>query len=178
MSADAISILRQQFQSAHGWLEATMKDVTPEQARWAPPGRANPLGATFAHILLSEDAMINGMVKGGAPLFATTWAGKTGLSEMPPPPSDAQPWDAWARRVRIDLPALRQYGQAVYAASDECLASLTPDALTRTVDLSAFGMGQESMANFLGSVAAAHVRDHSGEISCLKGLQGARGFPF
>jgi len=175
---DATSLLRQQFQNAHGWLEGTMQDVTPAQARWAPPGRANPLGATYAHILLSEDAMINGMVKGGASLFATTWAGKTGLSEMPPPPSDSQPWDAWARRVRVDLPALRQYAQAVYAASDECLALLKPESLTRTVDLSAFGMGEESVGNFLGSVAAAHVRDHSGEISCLKGLQGARGFPF
>jgi hypothetical protein len=174
---DAISLLQQQFRNAHGWLEGTMKDVTPEQAQWTPPGRANPLGATYAHIILSEDAMVNGMVGGGAPLFATTWAGKTGLSEMPPPPSDSQPWDAWARRVRIDLPALQQYAQAVYAASDKCLASLPPEALDRTVDLSAFGMGQESVANFLGSVAAAHVRDHSGEISCLKGLQGSRGFP-
>lgn len=174
---EATSLLRKQFQAAHGWLEGTMKGVTPQQAQWSPPGKANPLGATYAHIILSEDAMVNGIVNGGAPLFATTWAGKTGLSEMPPSPSDAQPWDAWARRVRIDLPALQQYAQAVYAASDKCLASLPPEALNRTVDLSAFGMGQESVANFLGSIAAAHIRDHSGEISCLKGLQGEKGFP-
>src|SRR3990172_9560312 len=120
---DGISLLRQQFQASHGWLEATLQDVTPEQAHWAPPGKANPLGATYAHVVLGEDAMINGMVNGGAPLFATAWAGKTGLSEMPPSPSDGQPWYAWARRVRIDLPALRQYAQAVYAASDQCLTS-------------------------------------------------------
>jgi hypothetical protein len=174
---DGISLLRKQFRDGHGWLEGTMQDVTPEQAHWTPPGKANPLGATYAHILLGEDAMINSMVKGGAPLFATTWAGKTGLSEMPPPPSDGEPWDAWARRVRIDLPAMRQYAQAVYAASDECLASLTPEALTRIVDLSAFHLGPENVGNFLGSITAAHVRDHCGEISCLKGLQGTRGFP-
>jgi hypothetical protein len=174
---DAQSLLRQQLKSSHGWLEGTMQDVTPEQAKWNPPGKANPLGAAYAHVILSEDAMVNGMVNGGAPLFATTWAGKTGLSEMPPPPSDGQPWDAWARRVQIDLPALRQYAQAVYTASDEALASLTPEAMNRSVDLSAFHMGEVSVINFLATIVATHVRDHCGEISCLKGLQGAKGFP-
>src|SRR5712692_7567119 len=47
---------------------------------------------------------------------------------------------AWARRVRVDLAALRQYAHAVYAASDEYLRSLSPDALSLSVDLSARGL--------------------------------------
>ena len=106
---NVVSLLREQLQNAHWLLEETLKDVTPEQVHWAPPGIANPLGATYAHLVLSEDAIINGMLKGGAPLAATTWAGKVGISEAPPPPDSLQPCDQWARRVRVDLAALRQY---------------------------------------------------------------------
>jgi len=90
---DGISLLRQQLQDAHGFLEETMKDVTAEQANWSPPGIANPLGASYAHLVLSEDFLINGMLKGSAPLAMGTWAGKVGLSEPPPPPTE--PWDKW-----------------------------------------------------------------------------------
>ena len=169
-----ISLLREQLQSAHWLLEETMKDVTPEQAHWSPPSIANPLGATYAHLVMGEDFIINGMLKGSAPLAATSWAGKVGVSE--PPPQDMA-WDQWARRVRIDLAALQQYAQAVYAGSDQYLASLTDDALSRPIDLSAFGLGQQTLAWVLNNGVIGHARDHCGEVSCLKGLQGARGYP-
>jgi hypothetical protein len=173
---DAVSLFRQQLQDAHGFLEEIVKDVTAEQAHWAPPGIANPLGATYAHLVLGEDFIINGMLKGSAPLAATTWAGKVGLSE--PPPSMEQSWDKWGRQVRVDLAALREYAQAVYKASDEYLASLSGDALNRPVDLSAVGLGRQTVAWVLSNGASGHVWAHLGEVSCLKGLQGAKGYPF
>jgi len=173
---DAVLLLRGQYESAHGLLEGTMQDVTPEQAHWSPLGKANPLGASYAHTVIGEDMMVNGLVRGGAPLFASTWASKIGLSEPPPQPGES--WDQWARRVRIDLPALRQYAQAVYKASDECLASLGGDGLNRPLDLSGFGLGQQTVGFFLGNILLSHANNHCGEISCLKGLQGAKGYPF
>jgi len=83
---DAVASLREQFKVAHGMLEGTMADVTADQAQWSPPGRANPLGASYAHTVLGEDVMVNGLVKGGAPMFVTSWAGKAGVSEPPPMP--------------------------------------------------------------------------------------------
>lgn len=171
---DAISLLRQQLQEAHQFLEMTMQDVTAEQAHWAPPGKASPLGAHYAHLLTGEDFIIQGMLKGGAPLAAGTGAGKVGVSELPP--RDGA-WDKWARKVNVDLPTLKQFAQTVYAASDQYLASLTPDDLSRTVDLSAQGFGQQTFASML-NIAVGHVNSHMGEISCLKGLQGAKGYPF
>jgi hypothetical protein len=153
-----------------------MKDVTPDQAHWAPPGIANPLGATYAHLVLGEDFLINGMLKGSAPLAATSWAGKVGLSE--PPPSIGEPWDKWGRRVQVDLTALHRYAQAVYQASDEYLASLGNDGLNRPLDLSAFQLGQQTVGWLLSNAVLGHVAEHCGEVACLKGLQGAKGYPF
>ncbi len=170
---DTVSLLREQLKQAHELLEGTMQDVTGEQAQWAPPGEANPLGATYAHLVMGEDVMLNGRVKGAAPLLATTWAGKIGLSE-PYPQSGS--WDEWARRVQIDLPALQEYAKAVYAATDECMASLNTDELARELDLSV--LGKQTVAWFLGNIMVSHANNHCGEISCLKGLQGAKGYPF
>jgi hypothetical protein len=173
---DAVSFLRQQLQEAHGLLEGTMENVTAEQAHFAPPGIANPLGASYAHAVMSEDFIINGMLRGSAPLAMSTWAGKIGISEPPPPPTE--PWNQWGRQVRIDLSALRQYAQDVYKASDEYLASLNNDALNRPIDLSSFGVGEQTVGWLLSNAVLGHVNGHCGEVSCLKGLQGAKGYPF
>ena len=174
---DATKLFRQQLQEAHWLLEETMKDVTPEQAHWTPPGIANPLGAVYAHLVLGEDGFVNGMLKGSAPLLAGAWAGKTGLSELPPS-APGESWHQWGKQARVDLGAFRQYAQAVYASTDQFLASLADGDLTRPVDLSAFGLGNQTLAWTLSNGVLGHVHGHGGEIACLKGLQGAKGSPF
>lgn len=171
---DAISLLRDQVRQAHEFVEMAMSDVTPQQASWVPPSLANPLGATYAHVVTGEDGFIGAFLKGGAPLMASTWAGRLGLSEPPPPDRS---WSSWAKAVQVDLTATRQYAQAVYAATAEYLDSLTDADLTRSVDLSAVGFGQQTLAWVLSNGVTGHVLSHWGEIACLKGLQGSRGFP-
>ena len=173
---DSISVIRQQFQGAHGLVEATMQGVTQQQAHWAPPGTANPLGATYAHVVIGEDSILNRMARGAQPLSETTWAGKLGLSE--PPPGQGGDLAGWSRRVQVELPALQKYAQAVYANTDEWLASLKPEDLQRPVDLSGFGLGQQNLAFLVAGIMLQHANNHCGEISCLKGLQGAKGYPF
>jgi len=77
-------------------LEGTMADVENEHAHWAPPGKALPLGALYIHVLTAEDFFIQGMLKGGTPLWEASWKGNMGLSEPRPP--RGQPWEDWARR--------------------------------------------------------------------------------
>jgi hypothetical protein len=177
-----VSMLRQQIQGAHQLLEGTVQGVTAEMAHWTPGGSANPVDANFAHVVLGEDALINGMLKGGAPLFATAWAGKTGVNEMPPGPDPKHPgfpnWSGWARGVRIDLSALHTYAQAVFAATDQYLASLNDADLQGKVDLSALGLGEISALDAMSGGVLGNCYTHTGEISCLKGLQGAPGYPF
>jgi len=168
---DAIAQLRSQFQQAHRALEGTMADVATEHVHWGPPGKAVPIGAAYAHTLVGEDGVLNGMVRKAAPLFATTWAGRSGMSEPPP---QNPPWDEWSRRVQVDLPSLREYGQAVYATTDAYLASLTTADLDVVID--GF-QGKETLGNFLTGLAL-HVAWHTGEISSVKGQLGLKGYPF
>src|SRR6476620_3239656 len=73
---DSVTLLRAELKGAHDLLEAVMVDVTTETADWMPPGRANPVGATDAHVVISEDRTIQGMLRHRHPLYETTFEGK------------------------------------------------------------------------------------------------------
>jgi hypothetical protein len=177
----AASLLREQLQDAHQLLEGTMADVTQREAQWSPPGLANPLGATYAHIVISEDGTVNGLLKGVAPLFAGNWAGKVGVSELPPMANPNSPgfpdWSSWSRRVKVDLAKMREYAKEVYSAAEAYLASLTDGDLSRPISLAALGLGESTVGYVLTNGLLGHAFSHTGEISCLKGLQGKRGYP-
>ena len=175
----AVALLREQYKDATNYLERIVADVTPDDAHWKPPGTALPAGAIYAHVVTSIDAIVNAILKGGAPLFASQWAGKTGLSELPPGPDPAKQgfpdWTGWSRRVTIDLPAHRKYAEAVHAAADGYLATLADADLDRSVDLSAVGLGVVTVRFMLNNAVLGHAFSHGGEISCLKGLRGKKG---
>ena len=102
------------------------------------------------------------VLKGSTPLYASSWAEKTGISEVQPLTTAE-----WARR----------YAQAVRAATDAYLATLTDEDLTRYLDLSSFGLGRMTVAALLSRMVLRHIDNMCGEISVLKGLQGAKGYP-
>jgi hypothetical protein len=175
---NGVEFARQAIKSGHEWLEGTMADVTPEQAHWIPPGVAHPIGALYAHVLTGEDMLVHAMLKQAPPLFASSWAGKTGLSEpMPMPGPEWGKHAQWARSVKVDLPQLKAYAQAVYAATDEYLATLTDADLSRPFDMTSFGMGMQTVGWVIGLLLINHIGTETGEISCAKGLQGLKGYP-
>ncbi len=172
-------LMRRVVSDARGVLDGTMADVTQAQADYLPPGVANPLGATYAHVVLTEDMVIQGMFRGAPPLFASSWADRTGLSEPSPMPGPDWPqYAGWTRRVKVDLPRFREYAAAVAAETDGWLASLSDDDLQRGVDLGQAGFGQHTLASAIALLLVNHLGTETGEISVLKGLQGARGYPF
>lgn len=169
----AISTHRTALKWAAELLEMTTADVTHEQAHWQPPGAANPIGATYAHAICALDGVVNGVLRGAAPLFASTWAGKTGVSD---PQMISTP--EWASSVRLDMAAARTYAQAAYADADTYIAGLSEADLARELDLSRVGLGTRTVDWCLSALAIGHLHNMAGEISCLKGIQGAKGYPF
>lgn len=170
---NTIPLIREQLKIAHQWFEGTMAGVTQEQAHWQPPGMAHPIGSRYAHAVVAEDVMVNVLIQGGAPLYATTWAGKSGIS-------DPQFYSTleWARSVQVDLDTARRYAQAVYESTDAYLATLKDEELDRVIDMSEQGMGEWSLGAFLITFVLGHFRDIMGEVSALKGVQGLQGYPF
>jgi DinB superfamily len=173
------ALLRRIVGDARQVLDGTMADVTQAQADFLPPGVANPLGATYVHVVWSEDMIVQGMFRQAPPLFGSTWAGRTGVSEpMPSPGPDWANYGPWTRRVKIDLDQFRQYAQAVAAETDAWLAGLSDEDLARPMDLSDIGLGQHTWGSAIGLLLANHLGTETGEIAVLKGIQGARGYPF
>ncbi len=170
---DGVNSIRDGIQWGTEILEMVMADVTDEQARWVPPGRANPIGALYAHAYLEADGIVHGMLQGIPPLYATTWAGKVGVEA----PQMNLSLD-WARGLTPDLAALRKYGQAVTEAVSAYTSKLGDADLDREVDLSGVGLGMRTVNWVLHALLAAHHNNMAGEISALKGVQGAQGYPF
>jgi hypothetical protein len=128
--------LRAAIESAHHILDDTVADVTNDVANRPAPGNANPIGASYAHVALAEDAIVNGMLRGQAPLWATTWAGKTGTDKpMPTPGLVEDEIGDWYRSVRVDLAACHAYARAVYAQSADFIGGADDALLSRAIDM-------------------------------------------
>lgn len=174
-TSSAISLFKQQAKFARDFLEQTMSDVQQDGATRIPEGTALSIGANYAHIVSSQDMGL-AMLRGSAPLIATTWANRSGLSE-PPPFGPGSSLSQWSRTATIDLGALRQYAAAVYEASDEFFASMGEEDFTRPMDLSGLGLGEQPASFIMLAGWVNNVNMHCGEISCLKGLRGEKGYP-
>ena len=180
---DAVELLKEQLRQAHAFLEGLMSAVTDEQAHWPPPAKANPLGVTYAHVTLGEDAFI-ALLANRRPLFAAQWEGRTGVSAMPPvgAPGTFPPllpgWHDWAREVRIDLEATRHYAQAVHVGSAAYLDGLCTADLDRPVVIGGdeLPFGTQTLGWALSVGLIGHTYAHWGEAACLLGLQGAQGY--
>lgn len=168
---NAVSLLEMQMQDAHNLLESTLGDITPEQIHYLPVGRALPVGAAYAHVIFSEDILVQ-VLKGEQPLFET--GTPSGASE--PMPNFMKGWKdyaAWTKRVRFDLPQLRAYAQRVYANTAAYLESLSDADLDKPD-----GFSDKSLGYAISRMLIGHVDNLTGEISAAKGLQDLQGYPF
>jgi hypothetical protein len=167
------ALLQLQFKAAHDFLEGTLGAITAEAVNRVPDAELlSSIGAQYLHILTTEDVVFNVVLTGGAPLLATTFAGKIGASEPP----HLFTWHAWGRSHRVDLAAARADGQAVYAATDSYLGNVSPESLDTIIDLTSIGFGSVPRASLI-TLALQNIYTHTGEISTLKGLQGLKGYP-
>ena len=174
----ALQLLKDELKSAREVFEGTVGDVTQEQLHQLPGGKALPLGAVYAHLIFSEDAIVQGMLQKKAPLSDSIMKGKTGTS-LPMPAMDEK-WseanEEWSKNVKIDLSEFREYAKAVYAATDAYVNSLQDEDVEKVIDLGSWG--KQTVAQLLSGFIIGHTYSLTGEIAALKGLQGAKGYPF
>lgn len=168
----AQDVLRQGFAGSHGILDQQLADCSPEALRKMFDGSTiHSIGSIYAHTIHSEDAMINGVLQGKPPIWASAgYAAKTGITL----PASARQDDHW-RDLQIDPAQLKDYAAEVRANTDAYLAGLPDEGLERKGQF----FGQEmTVAAVLTTVLLWHVGNHSGEIAALKGVQGLKGLPF
>lgn len=175
-----LQILKDEIKNARETLEGTVADIKEEHLHKNPGGKASTLAGAYAHLISSEDVIVQSMLQGKAPLYETTFSGKTGASEIMPA-MDAQWAEShakWSKSVQLDLAKFREYAQAVYEATDEYLSGLSDEDVEGDVDLSSLGMGSKQLAYLLYAFIAGHTNNLAGEISAIKGVFGERGYPF
>jgi hypothetical protein len=171
---DAIDLLRNEIKEAWAWLEFTVQDVTQELAIWQPPGTANSIGVAYAHLIICADVGFTSQFDGKMPVITRDFGGQVGVSEMNTLHGDMH---EWGRRVRIDWGALHTYGRAVQRCVEVYADRLSVADLGRPVDMRPWGLGMWDGLAAYKLHGFGHVKIHGGEIACLKGLQGSRGWP-
>ena len=152
------TLLRWQLQRAHRLLGASIDSLSDQVLHHRSSAGSMPIGASFAQVVVCEDLTVNGILAARAPLVLSTWAGRTGLSELPPLDRTGD-WRPWAHRVRVDLARLRPYADAVYASTDAYLANLSDEALDPL---------NEAAPACLLTAMLLTVATRRGELACLR----------
>ncbi len=169
---DGVQALTAAVKASHEWYNGTVADVTGAQANWLPDGVAHPFGELMAYIVQSEDGIVNGMLRGHAPLWQRDgWDKKLGVPNM------MMHDNKGARSFKIDPKSLATYTQAVQSSTMAYLSSLKPADLERVIDVGG-NIGKMPVAGVLTMLLVGNNFAHTGEISALKGVQGAKGYPF
>lgn len=182
MAASALTsqaILKASLESAHQILEATVADVSDDVANRPAPGNANPIGSSYAHAVIAEDGIVNGMLQGRPPLCVTSWTGRIGVDKPMPMPGMGQgDLGEWYHSAQVDLAACRAYAEAVHAQSAAFIGGADDATLAREIDLTGIGLGKMPLAVVFSALVVGHCNNLCGEISAIKGAFGLRGYPF
>ncbi len=169
---NTVELLEYSLGNALGNLKQVTADLTQEQADWMPPGIANPIGGLYWHTIAGMDMVVHGWGMGKPSLFQEAgWQEKVVISATEA--KEGHPPEI--RDTRVDLAALHEYTKVVAEVVQGWLASLTPDDLDRIIKTPA---GELSLAQAMETFVIWHINAHCGEISALKGCQGAKGYPF
>ena len=154
----------------HQFLDMTIADCSPEVLEKKDDAwTINKVGSLYAHVVLSEDTMLN-MGKGGELVLKSDgWAEKLGIDDASPRQ------DEHLADLTIDLEAFCKYAKAVAAATDDFLANATDEQLNKEVDSP---VGKRPFIVYLANFGLTHIAGHWGEIAALKGVQGLKGLPF
>jgi hypothetical protein len=170
---NAIDLLKFAVGNAFGILGQVTADLTQEQADWVPPGIANPIGATWWHVVSGTDVIVHKWCAGQAPILESAgWQDKVLLASGPEAEGETR---EHMLSIQVDLPALHAYTEAVAEAVQAWLSTQSPEDLEGKIETS---YGEYNLGGLLEIFVMWHINAHCGEIAALKGCQGVKGYPF
>src|SRR5262245_2456700 len=124
LSMDPRPLIQGSLQMAHGLLDQVIADCDASALFDPVSGSTTQtIGAIYAHAVVAEDAIVNGLILGKPTLFSAGKLEGTGVPVPSSPRMDAE----WAQSIKMNLPAFREYAAAVFAATHDSVAALTDE---------------------------------------------------
>jgi hypothetical protein len=164
----AVDLLKTQAGNVRRDWAAVTDDLTSDQAHYHPTGVVNPVVSLLLHAASFEDLVVNRTAQGKQRVWDTEgWEKKLGI------PIVGQQDLQKARAMKVDFNLVKQYVKAVSDASEAYLNHVSDADLDREIETRA---GKQPLVNMLSSALITHKLEHLGEISVIKGLQGAKGW--
>ena len=165
---DTLDAIKAEVAAARRGYDGVVSDLTPEMVNWVPPGVANHIGAMMLHVTQAEDNTVNMRLKGDYSIWeGDKWSEKLGVE------NGVYATLEGSRTIKFDLDKFKEYADQVAASTGAYLNSISSTDLDRMVQAR---IGERTVASFLLGIVVGHRLMHSGEISALKGVQGARGY--
>jgi hypothetical protein len=170
--------------------DRTFGELTDAQMRLRPAPAANSLAWLLWHMARAEDLFVNTVLFARPQVLADGWSARlevapvdigTGMTAA----------EAAALADGVDLPALREYRDAVGRRTREIVAAMAPADwegrveaadVQRAVDAGGFGPNAGGLAAFftgwpraalLSSIAVLHPAQHLGEAATVRSLGGS-----
>lgn len=166
---NAVDATKETIGLVHDYLEGAFSGCDDATLRHVFPGATiDSIGSIYLHALASEDWAIQELLQGKPKIVDTgDWFARLGIE-----PAKDPDWS----KANMDLETMQAYRDAVFAATQVYLDSITDADLDKQIDW--FGRGTRSAAWVLADVVHAHVGSHAGEIAALKGVMGQKGLPW
>jgi hypothetical protein len=164
---DLLEHLQNSVKAVNDMVDTAMQDLTDKVVNYKPGGTANTIAQLLAHVLTSQDLLVNDRIA-GATLLHETWAAKTGI-----PLDRRQIWqvDDW----QLNLAAFDAYRKEVALSAEAVFAALKSADLDRMISWGR--VPDRPVPLITQAVFINHSMGHCGEISAIKGMQGLKGLP-
>ena len=164
----AVDYLKQGLGFLHGAYRDALTGQSLTQLHFVPDGESHSVAWVLWHAARIEDLIIQGVGQSKPDLWrGANWAERTGL---PAKGFGTGQKTEEARAVGIqDLDAFADYQAAVAAATDEFIAALSDDDLTREVTV---GERHETLGQAMNLHLITHLNGHRGEVNLIRGMHG------
>ncbi len=144
-----------------------VKELTQQQAEWAPAKGANPIGFIFWHFMRVQDNMIHGFLDKPSVWESEKWYQKLGMEAA----DTGMGFDEAGvkKAAAMPLEQVVAYAGRVSEDSEEFFNSLDEAALDRAPDPD---QPRRTILKTVRAFLISHGWWHDGEIKYLRGMQG------